>query len=107
MGNGGQNLGLTASQQGGKMVQYDSKVIQEFAQALYNRAAWVIFVDMAIYGCIGLVAGGITKGTMGAVVGGIIGLVIGFNTGSGKAFQYKLQAQTALCQAKIEQNTSS
>lgn len=38
---------------------------------------------------------------LGAVVAGLIGYAIGTE----KAFQLKLQAQTALCQVKIEENT--
>jgi hypothetical protein len=40
---------------------------------------------------------------IGALIVGLLGFWIGWN----KAFILKLQAQMALCQAKIEENTST
>jgi hypothetical protein len=40
---------------------------------------------------------------VGAIVGGGIGYVIG----DARAFGYKLQAQTALCQVEIQRNTQA
>jgi hypothetical protein len=42
-------------------------------------------------------------GLLGAVVVGFIG----YKIGEGKAFALKLQAQTALCQVRIEENTGA
>jgi len=39
---------------------------------------------------------------MGAT--GFLGVMIGYYIGYGKAFYYKLQAQSALCQVEIEQS---
>ena len=40
------------------------------------------------------------------LIGGVLVGVVGFLLGSQRAFLLKLQAQTALCQIQIEQNTS-
>lgn len=100
------------------MVSYDPKIIQEFAEGLYKKANSII----ASYTLLGLLIGLIIGFAVGEVKTGfylnsdirtilttilaIIGGLIGFSTGMGKAFILKLQAQTALCQMKIEQNTN-
>ena len=92
------------------MVEYDPAVISEFADRLYSRASSLI----VIYTVVGLgVGGGAGFGIDYAlklgnwvwwVAGGVVGLV-GFLTGQEKAFVLKLEAQRALCQLKIEENT--
>jgi len=47
------------------------------------------------------VSEGFGLGLLGAILFGLLG----FWLGRERAFQLKLQAQTALCQAKIEENT--
>jgi hypothetical protein len=42
-----------------------------------------------------------------AAIAALIAGLLGFAIGKEKAFIAKLQAQTALCQMKIEQNTSA
>ncbi len=85
--------------------QYDPKIIYEFAARLYSKANTVI----AIYTIIGALIGGILGYIVGRVVGLLFGLIIfgaiGFYLGREKAFWLKLQAQTSLCQTKIEENT--
>ncbi len=86
------------------MAEYNKKLLYEFSNRLYNKAESVIF----IYTLIGVLAGGSTflfSKTMGIILACIFGF-IGFLIGSEKAFWYKFQAQTILCQAKIEENTS-
>jgi F0F1-type ATP synthase assembly protein I len=72
---------------------------------LYSKANTVI----TIYTIIGALIGGILGYIVGRVGGLLFGLVvfgsIGFYLGREKAFWLKLQAQTSLCQAKIEENT--
>ncbi len=97
------------------MIQYDSKLIYEFADRLYKQAAQVVFSSAATGLILGLVIGGagdfLTSGTrrigigLFAVVGAAVGLVLGYVSGQQKAFALRLQAQTALCQVKIEENT--
>jgi MFS family permease len=109
-------------------VHYDPALIYQFAERLYGRAAWVA-VWYSIAGLTvgmlgGLVIGGavvalladpsavhgpnnetwtlvFTSVLLFGVVGGCGGLALGFARG----FMLRLQAQQALCQAKIEENT--
>ena len=88
-------------------MEYDEKVIKEFAVRLYSIAEYVI-MKYCILGIIIVAApaggmGGAGSGIIGAIIGGAIGYFIG----SEKAFGLKLQAQTALCQAQIERNTNN
>ncbi len=96
-------------------VNYDSKIIQEFADRLYKRANSIV----AMYTLIGLFLGSVPafflmteseiETTTAVIVAGIVALfggLIGFSTGRERVFRMKLQAQTALCQLKIEQNTT-
>jgi hypothetical protein len=97
--------------------QYDSGILQQFADDLYSRARWIIFSTAAMYGAIVLILSLI--GVMAAkhsssletqdfgVIGTLtlVAVAIGFNRGREKAFQLKLQAQQILCQRQIEANT--
>ena len=93
------------------MINYDANMIYKFAEKLYKKANLVI----ASYTLLGLILGIVGGMFFGNANGGgettikvvaIIAALIGFEVGRGKAFLLKLQAQTALCQVKIEQNTS-
>ena len=94
------------------MVQYDQAVIQEFAEKLYKRANSIILS----YTVVGMLLGGLGGYFLHDSIGGdvmttagipaVVVAIIGFVLGLEKAFLLKLQAQTALCQMKIEQNTS-
>jgi hypothetical protein len=80
------------------MVKYDSSLIYQFAASLYKQVGVVI----------GLVGGYlVTDGRGGTVtvVGGLLLGAIGWWIGTQKAFALKLQAQIALCQVQIEENT--
>ena len=89
------------------MVSYDAAVIKTFAQKLYERAATVVAVHAIVGILVGGVAGRFSFGNTGMFVLAAIAGAIGYFLGSQKAFSLKLQAQTALCQVQIEQNTSS
>lgn len=106
------------------MVNYDEKIIQEYAEKLYEIADRIVFLAKLKYGVIWGIVSGIIGGVFGAslldergvgviigsslagfIIGGIIGIKIGKIKGEAEAFEYRLRAQTALCQVKIEQNT--
>jgi len=102
------------------MTSYDSKLLQENADELYTRASALI----ASYAAVGAVVGWaaiflldpqirtelrlpasyslIPLQFLAAFLAAILGGVWGY----GKGLALKLQAQAALCQMKIEQNTS-
>ena len=118
------------------MTTYDPKVIYKFATRLYSRAQVLVLVYTLAGALVGAGMGKIYAGytelsatpsnillgafglspnasqptpsptnctLIGAMGAGLFGLCIGWN----KAFLLKLQAQMALCQAKIEENTST
>ncbi len=108
------------------MVAYDPAVIQKFVDRLYRRArttvisstiGGVLFGGLLGFWLSWLLDSGSVRvprhlsldelGTeliaclIGAVLFGLIGLMAGRE----RAFMLRLQAQVALCQAKIEENT--
>ena len=95
------------------MVQYDPAIIQELAEGLYARAASIERICMLIGGVVGTFSGGsagLVTGAAGLAVvmtiaGLLVGVFLGLAVGRSRAFQLRVQAQTALCQKKIEENT--
>lgn len=89
------------------MAHYDPSIIYTFAGRLYRSAQQTIAIYTIVGVLIGLVGGYIIERGFGIIA--LLGLIIvggiGFVIGSQRAFQLKLQAQMALCQAKIEENT--
>lgn len=88
------------------MTTYDPSVIQEFADKLYARANSIV----ASYTVLGALLGGAggfaaTQEVALSVAGVCFGGLLGFMAGREKAAALKLQAQTALCQIQIEENT--
>lgn len=88
------------------MTVYNFKIIQKFADRLYARAK----MSEIIYTIIGIMFGFVGGYNLGEELGyGLFGAVIfgllGYWVGSERAFMMRLQAQMALCQAKIEENT--
>jgi hypothetical protein len=95
------------------MTPYDPELIQKFADRLYQQANSAL-ISAVVIGI--LVGGGLGAGAgfgsddptwaiIGAVIGAVILGLLGYWAGRERAFQLKLQAQIALCQLKIEENT--
>ena len=99
---------------------YDPKIIERFADQLLRKA------DTVRVGC--AVGGGIFGVFVGAVpltplrsvwgvpasfgvatiiVGALIGILIGYVVGEGRAFRYRVQAQSAIFQLEIERRVSA
>lgn len=97
------------------MIEYESKLIHEFAERLYKRAKDTEITYTVGGLVLGLLVGGfgdylrfgstVIKVDYLAVAGVVAGAVLGYLAGVAKAFELRLQAQTALCQVKIEENT--
>lgn len=101
------------------MTKYDSKILYEFADRLYDEANSIIWSYTTIGAIIGIVLGVITGflvknvpdentggvGFIVAIFASVILGVIGFYMGKEKAFSLKLKAQRILCMVKIEENT--
>lgn len=93
---------------------YDSSIIQRFADRLYKQADQIVYT----YGLLGFLIGagaGAALGMSGgshdtpvvpAVLVGAFFCFLFVLAGRARAFVLRLQAQTALCQAQIERNTS-
>ncbi len=95
-------------------IAYDPAVIQEFAGRLYSQAASIIFTS-TLFGvfvgtilAVGFVATVQNDEILGVafLIGILIGGFFGYSRGKERAFKLKLEAQVALCQVKIEQNTN-
>lgn len=91
--------------------KYDPAIIQQFADELYANAR-ATAVRCAVFGIVVGGIGGYFVGALGSrigstVLGAAITGLLGFLVGKRQAFLYRLQAQTALCQKKIEENTAA
>ena len=98
-------------------IQYEPAIIREFASKLYAEAnrvilLWAILLAVpgaGIGGAIGYNLAGWGAKAAGGVLGGLLGLGVlgglGRYIGERKAFILKLQAQLALCQVAIEENS--
>lgn len=86
---------------------YDPRIIEEFARRLLRRAKSVVVSYTFIGVLVGVSAAlGVAPGSDNAIlIGVLLGGVVGFAIGTEKAFQYRLTAQTALCQVMVEKNT--
>lgn len=88
-----------------KHVEYDPRVIRDFADALYRQAQSIV-VGYTLLG--GLIAGAVAWlrfEQAGGWVGFLLGAGLGWVFGQPRAQQLRLQAQTALLQVRIEENT--
>lgn len=105
------------------MVQYDAKVIQQFAERLYTQARRIALTSTIYFAILGFILGAVlasvivgraetlrlsSTAPMGVIIGATVlcGL-LGFVHGTQRSFMLRLQAQTALCQLQIEANTRS
>jgi hypothetical protein len=89
------------------MAEYDPNIIRQFADEMYRRADSILGMYVVIGALIGLIAGWMLGGILGAMIGGGIAGWIGYTMGTQKAFALKLEAQVALCQVAIAENTQT
>ena len=92
--------------------QYSPAIIQKFADKLYRRADSIV-VSCTLFGIFfGGVGGRLLSYPLGlkddsapTIFGVVFFGLFGLFIGRARAFQLRLQAQVALCQKKIEENT--
>ena len=93
----------------GGSIPYAPGIIRQFADRLYARADFIVFV----YTVIGLIVGGVVgvalkvgfSNDFAAWIVGTAIVAVAFLLGQERAFHLRLQAQLALCQVQIEENT--
>jgi hypothetical protein len=101
-------------------IDYEPHVIEAFAESLYRKAAAARKGSTTVGIVMGAAFGGVPLTSLGEawpipqsfgfatlMVGAIAGALIGHVIGDARAFGYKLQAQTALCQVEIQRNTQA
>lgn len=88
-------------------IVYDPDIIKRFASELYAQAAWVVITHALMGIALGGGVGFMLYRDIGAALGALVAGFCGYGIGQSKAFVFRLQAQTALCQVAIEANTRS
>ena len=99
---------------------YDPKIIERAAEKLYGKAQSVVHGCIAAGVVVGAAFGAVPLTSLGdawpipavfgfatALCGSIVGGVVGFVIGDTRAFGYRLQAQSTLCQVRLERNTAA
>lgn len=89
-------------------VSYDKAVIQQAANKLYAQARTVTVLYTIAGVVVGAVAGSFAVQVSEAMplVGALVLALVAFQRAREKTFTLRLQAQAALCQVRIEENTS-
>jgi hypothetical protein len=99
---------------------YDPKIIERFADQLLRKAD-TVRVGFAVGGGIfGVFVGAVPLtplksvwgvpagfGVATIIVGALLGVLVGYVVGEGRAFRYRVQAQSAIFQLEIERRVSS
>jgi len=99
---------------------YEPRVILQHAERLNRKADSMGITSAAIGAVIGGCLGAVPLTSLGAawpipsqfgfgttLVGLLIGALAGYVIGDARAFGYRLQAQSSLCQLQLEQNTAT
>lgn len=101
------------------MAQYNADIIRKFASKLYTRANLIVIFYALIGALAGVALGELTWITFkshlavehriseqeASTIGGLFCMLLGAAYGQARAFWLRLQAQQALCQVQIEENT--
>ncbi len=103
-----------------RLPAYDPKIIERAAEKLYGKAQSVVHGSIAAGMLFGAAFGAVPLTSLGdawpipavfgfatALCGLLVGGVVGFVIGDTRAFGYRLQAQSTLCQVQLERNTAA
>jgi hypothetical protein len=99
---------------------YDPKIIERFADQLLRKADTVRVGCAVTGGIFGVFVGAVpltplksvwgvppSFGVATIIVGALLGILIGYVVGEGRAFRYRVQAQSAIFQLESERRVSS
>jgi hypothetical protein len=99
---------------------YDPKIIERFADQLMRKADTVRVGCAVVGGIFGVFVGSVPLtplksvwgvpagfGVATIIVGALLGVLIGYVIGEGRAFRYRVQAQSAIFQLEIERRVTS
>jgi len=105
---------------GSTIAQYEPEVIEQFAAKLYRKASTMLFGSTVLGIALGAAFGGVPLTSLGEawpisrafgfatlLLGALAGAVIGHVIGEARAFGYRLQAQSALCQLEHERSSAA
>ena len=87
------------------MVTYDAKLLREYADRLHRSASQTLVMYSLAGTVTGASVGLVSHDLEQTVVAAILVGILGYLMGKGKASRAKLEAQLALCQVQIEENT--
>ena len=99
--------------------EFRSGIIEKYADHLYRRAASLVMGATVVGAIIGAIFGGMplthyvnwpiphSAGYATAMIGALIGGFIGHVVGESRAFGLRIQAQMALHQLRVDQNTTA
>jgi hypothetical protein len=112
--------GPPADQEGMSGAGYDPKIIERFADQLLRKADTVRVGCAVAGGIFGVFVGSIPLtplktvwgvppgfGVATIIVGALLGVLIGYVIGEGRAFRFRVQAQSAIFQLEIERRVTS
>jgi hypothetical protein len=87
------------------VTSYNPEAFRQFASSLYSRAVWIQFTNTIFFAAVAGIAGAVSQGQGYALIGLVGGGLVGYYIAAQRAFELKYRAQTALCQAQVEENT--
>ncbi len=94
------------------MVDYDEKVIKEYAKNLYAQTKSIVTCHFFIGLLFGLIVAGFLsvvymdgRSVLLLIIGVLVGGFMGIFSGRNRVSEMQLQAQLALCLARIQENT--
>ena len=98
---------------------YDPQIIEQFAAKLYGKASAFLVGSVSAGVMLGAGFGAVPLTSLGEhwpvpgflgfatmLLGALLGGLVGYVVGDTRAFGYRLQAQSALCQLEVERNTA-
>ncbi|MCB9682707.1 MAG: hypothetical protein H6733_14675 [Alphaproteobacteria bacterium] len=89
------------------MVEFDPEVVIQHARQLYDDARKIVWSWLMMGALVGIAVGAAATGfrSAGTVVAAVVMAAMGYVMGNDRAGRMRLEAQLAMCQIRIEENT--